>query len=114
MAGILRGGCMDKKVKIAIVMVLVYLVVFFIGFKSGSIYTRMKNEIAVEKIVLPDYPQYFIVETQEYGTSRVVTFNKADKNDVVIEMFMNAKLRHLLEMRDLKIFTSDGEQVYPV
>lgn len=103
---------MDKKTKTAILMLGVYLLVFGVGFKSGAAYLRMQRNVQAERIVVPAYPQFYIVERHDYGTYSNVTFEKADKNTAIIEIFMNEKLKPLLKLRDIKIYQSSGEQVY--
>lgn len=103
---------MDKKIKIAILLLSVYLIVFWIGFKSGTIYLRMQRKVQVERIVMPEYPQFYIVEKHDHGTYSDVTFDKANASDPIVEIFMNEKLRPLLKLRDIKIYKSTGEQVY--
>ena len=103
---------MDKKTKAAILMLAVYLLVFGVGFKSGAAYLRMQRKVEVEKIFVPDYPQFYIVEKHDYGTYSNTTFEKGDKNNTIIEIFMNEKLRPLLKLRDLQIYKSTGEKVY--
>jgi len=103
---------MDKKIKIPVLMLVVYLIVFGIGFKSGMIYFRMQKKLQVERIVIPDYPQFYIVERHDHGGYNSVTFTKANKDDPIIEIFMNEKLRPLLKQRDIKIYKPTGEQVY--
>lgn len=103
---------MDKKTKTAILMLGAYLLVFAVGFKSGAAYLRMQRKVQAERIVIPDYPQFYVVERHNYGSYSNVTFERADKNDAIIEIFMNEKLRPLLKLRDIKIYKSTGEQVY--
>jgi hypothetical protein len=103
---------MDKKTKAAILMLGVYLLVFGVGFKSGTAYLRMQRKVQVERIVVPDYPQFYVVERHDHGSYSSVTFEKANKGDAIIEIFMNEKLRPLLKLRDIKIYKPTGEQVY--
>lgn len=103
---------MDKKIKTAILMLVVYLFVFGIGFKSGAAYLRMQRKVQVERILVRDYPEFYIVENHNYGSYSSVTFEKANKDSLIIDMFMNEKLRPLLKARDIKIYKPTGEQVY--
>lgn len=103
---------MDKKIKTAILMLAVYLLVFGVGFKSGAAYLRMQRKVEIERVVVPDYPQFYVVEKHDRGTYSDVTFEKANAGSPIIEIFMNEKLRPLLKLRDIKIYKQTGEQVY--
>ena len=107
---------MGKKIKIAILMLGIYLLVFGIGFKSGNMYFRMQKRIQLEKIELPTPatppPPYYIIEKTNYGSYTVSTFNKATNEEVIILILMNEKLRPLLKLRDLQIYKSTGERIY--
>lgn len=108
---------MNKKTQAVILFLGAYLLVFWVGFKSGSIYLRMKNKIEVEKIQLPGniVPPtiYCIVEKHNYGNFSTVSFQEASRQDTIMKIFFNEKLRHLLKLRDIKIYNQDtGEQVY--
>lgn len=109
---------MAKKIKIAVLMLLAYLIVFGIGFKSGAAYLRMQKKIEVEKIEiaipyntpLPDI--YYVVEKTNKGGYSEVTFRKVDDHDDLIHMLKNEKLRPLLKLRDLEIYRESGERIY--
>lgn len=107
---------MDKKTKAIILFLGAYMLVFWIGFKSGTIYLRMKNRVQVEKVVTvvpPAPPQFYIVEKRDYGSYSAVTYESGDEgNNTIIQMFMNEKVRPLLKSRNIKIYKSTGEQVY--
>ena len=107
---------MDKKIKNAILMLGLYLLVFGIGFRSGGAYVRMKNRITVERIAMPLPPpeiqKYFIVNNHDYGTYRVTDFALINDLDVIIKMFKNEKLRPLLKKLDIEIYSESGEKLY--
>ncbi len=44
---------MGKKIKIAVIALVVYMLVFSVGFKSGEAYLRMKQPMKFEKIMIP-------------------------------------------------------------
>jgi hypothetical protein len=102
---------MGKKIKAAILLICVYLLVFWVGFKSGSMYLRMQQKAGDPKVAM-EFKQFYLVETNDYGTYSNVSFRKADANTLEIEMFMNEKLRPLLKLRDIKIYKETGERVY--
>lgn len=108
---------MGKKTKTAILLLTLYLLVFWIGFKSGGSYIRMKR-FDVEKIALPVLPTdlkaeiFYIVEKYDYGNYRSVVFRDVSGADTIIKMYMNEKLKPLLKLRDIEIYKETGERIY--
>lgn len=111
---------MEKKINIALVLVAVYLVVFFIGFKSGNIFVRMQKRLQMEKIALltevspPPEPTYFIKRIHNYGTHTVTSFQEVNRHDPIMKIFLNTALRPLLKIDDgeIQIYSSSGERLY--
>lgn len=106
---------MDKKVKNVILFLCAYLLVFWIGFKSGAIYVRMRHKVQVEKIEVPAAPtpiSYYIIEKNNYGSYSSVNYIEAGEDHTMIKMLKNEKLRPLLKVRDIEIYKADGERVY--
>lgn len=110
---------MAKKFKVAVILLAVYLAVFAVGFKSGSIYVRMKKKVDVERVEIPRPPAppplsdaFYIIERTDFGNYTKVTFERGMKDDVIIDMFLNEKLRPLLKARNLEIYNQEGERVY--
>jgi|GEM_PF-1908120 len=95
------------------------LLVFWIGFKSGESHFRMirKLEERQAKLAVPaptpeKIRQFYIVEKCFYGSYSLVTFNRVNETHEVIEFFLNRKLRPLLKLRNIKIYTSKGCRIY--
>ncbi|MDD5421821.1 MAG: hypothetical protein WC592_01205 [Candidatus Omnitrophota bacterium] len=104
---------MEKSIKRLIIFLLVYLVLFWIGFRSGEIYNRMKNKVAIERVIIPQSPRYYyIVENSTGNWGSTVTFSRVGEDDTILQFFFNEKLRPLLKLRDLKIYKNDGERIY--
>lgn len=106
---------MDKKTKNIILFLCAYLLIFWIGFKSGVAYVRMQNKVQVEKIEVPapqPPPSYYIVEKYDYGNYSNVSFTEVYDNNPIIKIFMNEKLRPLLKTRNIEIYKMDGERIY--
>ena len=108
---------MDKKAKALILFFGAYLLVFWIGFKSGTIYLRMQNKLQVEMIDIARPPSspltYYIVEKRDFGSYSNVIFQEVGEDDIIMKMFMNEKTRPLLKYRDIKIYNrTTGEQLY--
>lgn len=107
---------MSKKIKIAIVLLGVYLLVFLVGFKSGSAYMRMQKNIQFDRVevaVAPADPEtFYVVENIDYGGYSRETIEDAYPTSTIIKVFMNEKLRPLLKSRDIKIYNEAGERIY--
>jgi len=109
---------MDKVFKKLIVYTVIYAVIFLVGFKSGSIYNRMMKKSEAQKIIIPEEPEepepthYYIVEKRDYGSYTHVNFTAADENHILIRFLFNENLKPLLRLRDIKIFTEEGKQIY--
>lgn len=109
---------MDKKMtkSIKAVMLLgIYILLFWVGFRSGEIYNRMRNKLKIEKVVIHQLPPeklYYIVETYYNKGYKETGFEMATDNDVRIKFFLNKKMRPLLRLRDIKIYTQKGDRIY--
>ena len=103
---------MDKKAKIALLILGAYILIFWVGFKSGTTYARMQKKIQFERIEVPAAPCFYVVERQDYGNYSRVTFDAVGDSNAIIKMFMNEKLRPLLKSRDIQIYKETGERVY--
>lgn len=114
---------MSEKIRKLVLFSLVYGLIFWIGFKSGVSYNRIKNKIAVEKIIIEQEPQepqpktkilkiYYIVEKYNYGNHSQATFREESESGLTMKFFFNKNLRPLLKLRDIKIYTSKGERIY--
>lgn len=103
---------MDKKTRNVILFLCAYLLIFWIGFKSGAAYLRMQNKVQVEKIEVPVPPPpllaYYIVERVDGN----VSFTEVWETNPIIKFFMNEKLRPLLKTRNIEIYKMDGEKIY--
>ena len=47
----------DKKIKKAVLILVFWAIVFWVGFRSGEVYNRMKTKIQVERILAPVVPK---------------------------------------------------------
>lgn len=112
---------MRKKIKIAILLIGIYLIVFWIGFKSGGIYLRMHNKIQAEKIEIamqqeapPEAPpiDFLLVEKINYDKYSTVNFEELHPVSIIMKIFNNEKLRPLLKLRNIEIYKGDGERIY--
>lgn len=108
---------MDKKIKGVILFLGAYLLVFWIGFKSGTIYLRTQNKVQVERIEIPAPPPpvstlFYLVERRNYGSYSAVNVDEISADSVTMKMFKNEKLRPLLKLRDIEIYDVNGEKIY--
>jgi hypothetical protein len=108
------GGSMDKKIKKIIFLSLICIPVFFwLGFRSGEIYNRMQKEVKNTQLLRPPALKvfYIVEETEENGHTRV-RFDQTNEQQLIMKFFYNKKLKPLLKLRNLKIYTPDGERIY--
>ncbi len=107
---------MDKKTKNVVILLCAYLLIFWIGFKSGAAYLRMQNKVQVEMIEIPTppppLPMYYVIEKRDYGSYSNVEFTQALEDNPIIKIFMNEKMRPLLKARNIEIYKADGERIY--
>jgi len=110
---------MHKKARTIITLLLVYVLMFWIGFRSGEIYSRSKKklEVVIVPRPLPPLPPslirtFYVVEKQDYGKYSQVNFSEINEKDITIKFFLDKRLRPLLKMRNLKIYTSKGGRIY--
>lgn len=106
---------MVKKVRMAILFLVIYAFLFWIGFRSGEVYNRTKNKVQVEKIIVKETPPdklFYVLEERDYGTYKCVEFNEFYENQIIMKFFFNKKLRPLLKLRKLKIYNSKGDRIY--
>ena len=108
---------MGKKIKTALLLLAVYLLVFWVGFKSGTVFQRMQNKMQVEKVEIATPPNlsarlFYVVEKIDYGSYSRETVEEVNADNPIIRICTNEKLRPLLKSRDVKIYNGDGERVY--
>ena len=103
---------MDKRLKNLVILLLVYGLVFWLGFRSGEIYNRVKKGMQVEKIRIPTESSYYAVEEKDFGTYRTVDFYELGDTNVIIKFLFNENLKPLLKLRNIKIYDSKGERIY--
>lgn len=107
---------MGSKIKMAILIFLVYLLVFVVGFKSGTSYLRMQRKIQIEKIEVPAQPPppplYIIFEKRDYGAYAHEEITQVYEHDPIIKVLKNEKMRPLLKSRNMQIYTETGDRVY--
>lgn len=105
----------DKTVKKVILILAFWALVFWVGFRSGEVYNRMKTKILVERILAPAKPMvrsYYLVERHQYNGYSTVTFDEVGDQNAVMKFFFSKKLRPLLKLRDIKIYASKGGRIY--
>lgn len=111
---------MDSKWKIlakALWVLIIYLIVFWVGFRTGEIYNRMRFKAEVKKIEIPKpteprKKEYLVIEKIKNREKEVVHFRRVDESHVFIRMYKNNKLKKLLGLKDLQIYTFDGKRIY--
>lgn len=101
---------MAERVRKTLMVLAVLALVFWAGYKTGEVLARMKTVI-VERIA-PAPKRFFIVEKYSYGSYSHVSFDEVGEDHPVVKFFFNEKLRPLLKLRDIKIYTDKGENIY--
>ena len=108
---------MDKIRKV-LLLLLVYALIFWIGFRIGEINNRVKRGFQVrdpEAIVVNDsrtQDYYYLVEDMDYGTYKYTNISEVAGNNAIIKFLYNEKLKPLLKKKNLKIYSASGEELY--
>ena len=103
---------MEKKARSAVLVIVLYVVIFIVGFRAGEIYNRMKKGYKAEKVVVPVSDVYYVVEERDYGTYRYTDVRACGDGDPLIQILYNAKLKPILEEKKVRIYKSNGDRVY--
>lgn len=107
---------MENKKRNIVIFIGAYLLVFWVGFNSGSIYSRMHKTMKFEQVELAKAVTppavYYVLENKDYGNYKAVTFNEIYENDILIKMLKNEKLKPLLKERDMSIYDAEGNKIY--
>lgn len=105
---------MPEKRKKALIFILIYGLIFILGFKSGEISNRIKNKLKLEQIPVSTQTNriFYVTEKLDFGTYKETRFYELGENDILIKMFMNKTTRPLLKKRDLEIYDTKGERLY--
>ena len=104
---------MAAKAKSVIILLAVYVLIFWVGFRAGEIYNRVEKGFRLERIAVPvqNVDAYYIVE--ERGSA--VEFTKcavSDTNNAIMDIYNNEKLRPLLKLKKIQIYDSKGDRIY--
>ena len=106
---------MVKRIRMTILFLAIYALLFWIGFRSGEIYNRMKSKIQIEKIIVKEKSHdkiFYVVEEKDYGAYKSTDFYEIPETHMFIRFFQSEKLRPLLKLRNMKIFDSEGNRIY--
>jgi hypothetical protein len=100
---------MVTKRKDLIFLLVAYIVIFWIGYRTGEINTRLKRTVTAPKVT-PD--NFYMVEDIDYGTYRRTEFYEISGTNLIMRFFYDPKLRPLLKTRNIKLYKSNGERIY--
>ena len=110
---------MDKKIRKVIMFVVAYILMFWVGFRSGEIYSRMYKKAGVRRepaeiqsSLSPSVRYFYIADFRNYGHYTETTLEFVNETDTRIRIFLNKRLRHLLKLRKMKIYTLKGVRIY--
>ncbi|OGW85337.1 MAG: hypothetical protein A2987_06295 [Omnitrophica bacterium RIFCSPLOWO2_01_FULL_45_10] len=97
-----------EKIKKIILLVSVYTLIFWVGFRLGEIYNRSSKRPAPR----PAPRIFYIVERHADATHSWVDINSAGVDHMFIKFFLNKDLRPLLKYKNIKIYSSRGVRIY--
>jgi len=100
---------MQKSIKKIAVYVSIYLIVFFIGLRSGEIYYRNIANRTPQPI---ENSSYYLIENYNYGTYKQSVISEIDDSNIIIKLLRDEKLKPLLKKRDIEIYDKNGERLY--
>lgn len=104
---------METKQKRIALFLVIYIVLLWVGFKSGVVYTRMRNKLAVEKVYVPNAPKteiYYVVSLNK--ANEVISYDEVDENSTVMKIYFNNELRPILKGSNIVIYDSKGNKIY--
>lgn len=107
---------MSKETRKIVILLIVYLIALWTGFRSGEIYNRMKNKIKIERVGIPcvkviPSKLFYIVEKRGDADKDIV-YTEIPETDIIMKLYFNEKLRPLLKSRNIQIYTKNGERLY--
>lgn len=107
----------EKMIRRIVVFLIIYGLIFLVGFRSGEIANRMKNKTKIETIPIPRPigpvdRHFYTIERTDHGIFKELSFQEISESNTIMKFFFNKKLRPYLKMRDLKIFSSRGVRIY--
>lgn len=102
---------MHEKARRAILFLSVCVLVFWVSFRAGEIYSRMKAKTEVRIIEMPQeiYRKYFIVRKYPNGETGL---EYVDQSHVYIRFFRNKNIRRFLKKLNIRIYTIRGIRIY--
>ncbi len=112
---------MSKTMRKIVWFFAIYLLIFWVGFKGGEIYNISKNKIKRVAIPLPSPPPsppvpvpkiFFVVEKVVKADYTSYNFEEINDKDTIMKLFQNKKLKPLLKLRHIRIYTEEGERIY--
>lgn len=104
---------METKQKRIALFLVIYIVLLWVGFKSGTVYARMRNKLAVEKVYVPSVPKteiYYIVSLNKMN--EVISYDEVDENSTVMKIYFNNELRPILKGSNIVIYDWKGNKLY--
>lgn len=113
---------MAKRIRRVALFLVIYAVLFWIGFRTGEMCSMGKERVRVQEIVeyimnekktkdeLRGKVSYYVVYEDEKGV--ISDFSEVPENNIFIKLFFNEKLKHLLKARKIQIYNSNGDRLY--
>ena len=101
-----------KRMRKVILFMVIYVSIFWIGFKFGEVHVRDTNSVKLREIMPPKPQLYYVVEKVNFGDYRRTQIETMTDANLIIRLFKNEKLKHLLKLLDVQIYTEKGERLY--
>lgn len=103
-----------KMVKRSIIFLLLYLLVFWIGFRAGEIRRQaINNKLKATITLRKPMRTFFVVERRYVGEGHYFMYlDKVIEDNTIIQYFLNKRMRHFLKDRNMRIYSSRGVRIY--
>lgn len=104
----------EKNALKIIMFLIIYALIFWVGFRSGEIHNRMNNKLQLENVPRQRNidRRFYLVEKHDFGIYKSVSIEEISEDSVIMKFYFNRKLRPLLKNRKLKIYTPRGVRIY--
>jgi hypothetical protein len=107
---------MSEKTKRVILFLIFYALIFWIGFRSGEIYNRMRKAV-FEKVQIPEpfsekVRLFYIIEERGRGNSSYLNYDIGMRTHPIMQYFFNSRMRPFLKKGKVWIYTARGERIF--
>jgi hypothetical protein len=107
-----EGSNHMNKTRKTLLFLLIYIIIFWLGFKSGEVHNRIKDPAKLSEIMPPRPAIFYVVEKIDYGNYSRTQFSLIHPDNIIMHFLKNERLKPLLKLLDLQIYTEEGERIY--